>query len=561
MASIEAIHARQILDSRGNPTVEVEVALDDGTAGRAGVPSGASTGAFEAVELRDGEDEYGGKGVQRAVHGVIDEIQPELLGYDADDQRLIDQVMIDLDRTPDKSRLGANAIVGVSMAVARAAAESAGLPLFRYLGGPNAHLLPVPQMNILNGGAHADNSVDIQEFMVLPIGASTFAEALRWGAETYHALKSVLKQHGLSTGVGDEGGFAPDLEHNRAALDLIVEAIGKAGLTPGQDVALGIDAAATEFYRDGSYRFEGGSRTTAEMTRTYAQWLDAYPLVSLEDPLAEEDWAGWTELTAELGDRVQLVGDDIFVTNPERLRRGIREHVANALLVKVNQIGTLTETFQAVDSRAPQRVPVRDQPQVRRDRGHHDRGSRRRAQHRPDQDRGALPVRARGQVQPAAADRGAARRRGGLCGRGCVSPVHGGPELMDRTAGGKSRPRLTSRAAVLAAVICAVMLTLAYPVREYIAQRRQIGQLGAQQQSLYIQLSRLHEQQRQLNDPAYIEELARDELHMCLPRQTCYVIVNGKPAAGLMQPRPAAPGSWYGRLWQSVRQADKKTSR
>jgi enolase len=348
MASIEAIHARQILDSRGNPTVEVEVALDDGTAGRAGVPSGASTGAFEAVELRDGEDEYGGKGVQRAVHGVIDEIQPELLGYDADDQRLIDQVMIDLDRTPGKSRLGANAIVGVSMAVARAAAESAGLPLFRYLGGPNAHLLPVPQMNILNGGAHADNSVDIQEFMVLPIGASTFAEALRWGAETYHALKSVLKQHGLSTGVGDEGGFAPDLEHNQAALDLIVEAIGKAGLIPGQDVALGIDAAATEFYRDGSYRFEGGSRTTAEMTRTYARWLDAYPLLSLEDPLAEEDWAGWTELTAELGDRVQLVGDDIFVTNPERLRRGIREHVANALLVKVNQIGTLTETFQAV---------------------------------------------------------------------------------------------------------------------------------------------------------------------------------------------------------------------
>jgi enolase len=232
--------------------------------------------------------------------------------------------------------------------VARAAAESAGLPLFRYLGGPNAHLLPVPQMNILNGGAHADNSVDIQEFMVLPIGASTFAEALRWGAETYHALKSVLKQHGLSTGVGDEGGFAPDLEHNQAALDLIVEAIGKAGLTPGRDVALGIDAAATEFYRDGSYRFEGGSRTTAEMTRTYARWLDAYPLLSLEDPLAEEDWAGWTELTAELGDQVQLVGDDIFVTNPERLRRGIREHVANALLVKVNQIGTLTETFQAV---------------------------------------------------------------------------------------------------------------------------------------------------------------------------------------------------------------------
>jgi enolase len=348
MASIEAIHARQILDSRGNPTVEVEVALDDGTAGRAGVPSGASTGAFEAVELRDGGDEYGGKGVQRAVQGVIDEIQPELLGYDADDQRLVDQAMIDLDRTPDKSRLGANAIVGVSMAVARAAAESAGLPLFRYLGGPNAHLLPVPMMNILNGGAHADNSVDVQEFMILPIGAATFAEALRWGAETYHALKSVLKQHGLSTGVGDEGGFAPDLKHNRAALDLIVEAIGKAGFTPGEDVALGIDAAATEFYRDGAYTFEGGSRTTAEMTRTYAEWLDAYPLVSIEDPLAEEDWAGWRELTAEVGGRVQVVGDDIFVTNPERLRRGVSEHVANALLVKVNQIGTLTETFEAV---------------------------------------------------------------------------------------------------------------------------------------------------------------------------------------------------------------------
>jgi enolase len=348
MASIEAIHARQILDSRGNPTVEVEVALDDGTAGRAGVPSGASTGAFEAVELRDGGDEYGGKGVQRAVQGVIDEIQPELLGYDADDQRLVDQAMIDLDRTPDKSRLGANAIVGVSMAVARAAAESAGLPLFRYLGGPNAHLLPVPMMNILNGGAHADNSVDVQEFMILPIGAATFAEALRWGAETYHALKSVLKQHGLSTGVGDEGGFAPDLKHNRAALDLIVEAIGNAGFTPGEDVALGIDAAATEFYRDGAYTFEGGSRTTAEMTRTYAEWLDAYPLVSIEDPLAEEDWAGWRELTAEVGGRVQVVGDDIFVTNPERLRRGVSEHVANALLVKVNQIGTLTETFEAV---------------------------------------------------------------------------------------------------------------------------------------------------------------------------------------------------------------------
>jgi enolase len=348
MSSIEAIHARQILDSRGNPTLEVEVALDDGTVGRAGVPSGASTGAFEAVELRDGGDEYGGKGVTRAVQNVIDEIQPELLGHEADDQRLVDQALIDLDRTPDKSRLGANAIVGVSIAVARAAADTASLPLFRYLGGPNAHVLPVPMMNILNGGAHADNSVDIQEFMITPIGAATFDEALRWGAETYHALKSVLKQHGLATGVGDEGGFAPDLPNNRAALDLIVEAIGKAGFTPGRDIALAIDAAATEFYSDGSYTFEGSSRTSAEMTATYEEWVGTYPIVSLEDPLAEEDWAGWRDLTASAGDRVQIVGDDLFVTNPERLRRGIAERAANALLVKLNQIGTVSETLDAV---------------------------------------------------------------------------------------------------------------------------------------------------------------------------------------------------------------------
>ncbi len=348
MSSIEAIHARQILDSRGNPTLEVEVALDDGVLGRAAVPSGASTGAFEAVELRDGGTEYGGKSVAKAVQGVIDEIQPELLGYDADDQRLVDQALIDLDRTPDKSRLGANAIVGVSLAVARAAAESARLPLFRYLGGPNAHVLPVPMMNILNGGAHADNNVDVQEFMILPIGAGTFAEALRWGAETYHSLKSVLKQHGLSTGVGDEGGFAPDLEHNQAALNLIVEAIGKAGFTPGEDVALGLDAAASEFHADGAYNFEGGRKSAAEMTGIYAAWLDEYPIVSIEDPLSEEDWAGWHELTARLGDRVQVVGDDIFVTNPERLRRGIAERSANSLLVKVNQIGTVTETLNAV---------------------------------------------------------------------------------------------------------------------------------------------------------------------------------------------------------------------
>jgi enolase len=348
LASIEAVHARQILDSRGNPTLEVEVVLDDGTLGRAAAPSGASTGAFEAVELRDGGDEYGGKGVIKAVQGVIDEIQPELLGYDADDQRLIDQALIDLDRTPDKSRLGANAIVAVSMAVAKAAADSAALPLFRYLGGPNAHLLPVPMMNILNGGAHADNNVDIQEFMIAPIGAATFSEAIQWGAETYHALKSVLKQHGLSTGVGDEGGFAPDLVHNRAAFDLIVEAISKAGFTPGLDVALAIDSAANEFYSDGAYVFEGSPKDAAAMTSIYAQWLDAYPIVSLEDPLFEEDWAGWQALTAELGGRVQVVGDDLFVTNPERIRRGIVEGSANALLVKVNQIGTITETLDAV---------------------------------------------------------------------------------------------------------------------------------------------------------------------------------------------------------------------
>jgi enolase len=348
VASIDTVHARQILDSRGNPTLEVEVALDDGSVGRAAAPSGASTGAFEAVELRDGGGEYGGKAVGKAVAAIIEEIQPELLGFDASEQRLIDQAMIDLDRTPDKSRLGANAITGVSMAVAHAAAESADLPLFRYLGGPNAHLLPVPMMNILNGGAHADNSVDIQEFMIAPVGAASFTEAVRWGAETYHALKAVLRQHHLATGVGDEGGFAPDLEHNRAALDLIVEAIGKAGFTPGRDVALAIDAAATEFHADGAYRFEGAAQDAAQMTRIYTDWLDAYPIVSLEDPLAEEDWAGWQVLTAELGGRVQIVGDDLFVTNPERIRRGIAGKSANALLVKVNQIGSVTETLDAV---------------------------------------------------------------------------------------------------------------------------------------------------------------------------------------------------------------------
>jgi enolase len=348
MASIAAVGAREILDSRGNPTIEVEVALDDDTFARAAVPSGASTGAFEAVELRDGDERYGGKGVGRAVLGVLDEIGPALTGLEASEQRLIDQVLCDLDGTPDKSRLGANAVLGVSLAVARAAADSADLPLFRYVGGPAAHLLPVPMMNILNGGAHADTDVDIQEFMIAPVGAATFGEAVRWGAETYHALKAVLKARGLATGLGDEGGFAPNLPANREALDLIVEAIGKAGFRAGDDVALALDVAATEFFADGAYQFEGVAKSAAEMGSYYGDLLAAYPIVSIEDPMAEEDWDGWVALTTELGDRVQLVGDDVFVTNPERLARGIRAGAANALLVKVNQIGTLSETLDAV---------------------------------------------------------------------------------------------------------------------------------------------------------------------------------------------------------------------
>jgi enolase len=348
VSSIDAVHAREILDSRGNPTVEVEVLLDDGSEARAAVPSGASTGQFEAVELRDGGERFNGKGVEKAVLGVLDEIGPELLGYDADDQRLVDQALIDLDGTPDKSRLGANAILGVSLAVAKAAAKTANLPLFRYVGGPNAHLLPVPMMNILNGGAHADTNVDIQEFMIAPIGAPTFGDAVRWGAETYHALKSVLKGRGLATGLGDEGGFAPELPSNRDALDLILEAIKSAGFRPGADIALALDVAATEFHADGSYDFEGAKRSAQEMADYYGELLESYPLVSIEDPLSEEDWAGWKALTDAVGGKVQIVGDDLFVTNPERLQRGIDEGSANALLVKVNQIGTLTETLDAV---------------------------------------------------------------------------------------------------------------------------------------------------------------------------------------------------------------------
>ncbi len=348
MAIIDAVIAREILDSRGNPTVEVEVGLDDGTAARAAVPSGASTGAFEASELRDGGDRYNGKGVLKAVAAVEDEIAAEIIGFDASEQRLIDQVMIDLDGTPNKERLGANAILGASLAVAKAAAESAGLPLFRYVGGPNAHTLPVPMMNILNGGAHADTDVDIQEFMIAPIGATDFREALRWGAEVYHALKAVLKKEGYATGLGDEGGFAPNLPSNRAALDLIAKAVDAAGYTLGTDIALALDVAATEFHKDGTYTFEGASKTADEMAAYYASLVADYPLVSIEDPLDEDDWAGWKSLTDAIGDKVQLVGDDLFVTNPQRLARGVESKTANALLVKVNQIGSLTETLDAV---------------------------------------------------------------------------------------------------------------------------------------------------------------------------------------------------------------------
>jgi enolase len=351
VASIDAVGAREILDSRGNPTVEVEIALDDGTIGRAAVPSGASTGQFEAVELRDGDDRYGGKGVERAVRAVMDDIAPALVGYDADEQRLVDQVICDLDGTPNKARFGANAILGVSLAVAKAAADSAKLPLYRYVGGANAHTLPVPLMNILNGGAHADTDVDVQEFMVAPIGAPTFAEALRRGTEVYHALKSVLKDRGLATGLGDEGGFAPNLGSNREALDLIAEAVKKAGLALGGDIGFALDVAATEFHDAGAgtYAFEGRSKTADELIAYYGELVDAYPILSIEDPLGEEDWAGWQAITAKLGERVQLVGDDLFVTNVERLERGIADAAANALLVKVNQIGTLTETLDAVD--------------------------------------------------------------------------------------------------------------------------------------------------------------------------------------------------------------------
>lgn len=354
MSIIEAIGAREILDSRGNPTVEVEVLLEDDSFGRAAVPSGASTGAFEAHESRDGDKgRYLGKGVLNAVNAVIEKIGDDedgIVGFDSRDQRLVDAALISLDGTATKSALGANAILGVSMANARAAAESTGQPLYRYLGGPNAYVLPVPLMNIINGGAHADTGVDIQEFMIVPLGAETFSEALRWGVEVYHALKSLLHSKGLSTGLGDEGGFAPELPTNAAALDLIAEAVAKAGYELGKDIALALDVASTEFYSEatGKYTFEGQERSSEEMIAYYANLVANYPLVSIEDPLAEDDWAGWTAMTAQLGSKVQLVGDDLYVTNPARLQKGIDEAAGNAILVKVNQIGTLTETLDAV---------------------------------------------------------------------------------------------------------------------------------------------------------------------------------------------------------------------
>ena len=348
MSKIKAVNAREILDSRGNPTIEVEVVLEDKSIGRAAVPSGASTGAFEAAELRDGGSRYLGKGVTSAVKNVIEKITPVVLGMSATDQRAIDQKMISLDGTKNKSVLGANAILGVSLAAARAASISANQSLFRYLGGSAAKTLPVPMMNILNGGAHADTNVDIQEFMIAPIGADSFKESLRWGAEIYHSLKSVLKKKGLATSIGDEGGFAPNLESNRAALDLILVAIEGAGFKVGSQIALAMDVAATEFFNEGKYEFEGKSLTSDQMITYYSDLVSNYPLVSIEDPLDEDDWSGWAKLTTELGEKIQIVGDDLFVTNPERLAKGIESKTANALLVKVNQIGTLTETIDAV---------------------------------------------------------------------------------------------------------------------------------------------------------------------------------------------------------------------
>jgi enolase len=348
MSLIELVHGREILDSRGNPTVEVDVWLDDGSFGRAAVPSGASTGEHEAAELRDGDDRFAGQGVLSAVANVNGPIAEALAGTDGFDQRNVDRILLDLDGTDTKSSLGANAILGASMAVAKAAADANGLPLFRYLGGPNAHVLPTPMFNVINGGVHADNELEMQEFMLMPTGAASFSEAVRWGSECFHALKSLLSEKGLSTGVGDEGGFAPEIASAAEALEWLVRAIEAAGLTPGEDMSLAMDPAASEFYRDGAYQLEGSARSAEDMVAFWSGLLDRFPVVSIEDPLAEDDWDGWASLTTAVGSRVQLVGDDLFVTDTERLARGVREGVANAILIKANQIGTLTETLEAV---------------------------------------------------------------------------------------------------------------------------------------------------------------------------------------------------------------------
>ena len=613
MASIEAVGAREILDSRGNPTVEVEVALDDGTLARAAVPSGASTGAFEAVERRDGDKgRYLGKGVQKAVDAVIDELGPKLLGFEASEQRLVDAEMLAIDGSANKEKIGANAILGVSLAVARAAADSADLPLFRYVGGPNAHVLPVPMMNILNGGSHADSNVDIQEFMIAPIGADSFREALRWGTEVYHELKSVLKEKGLATGLGDEGGFAPNLPSNRAALDLILEAIERAGYTPGEQIALALDVAASEFHDDGGYSFEGGTKTAAEMIDYYADLVASYPLVSIEDPLDESDWDGWKAMTDRMGADVQLVGDDLFVTNPERLARGIETGTANALLVKVNQIGSLTETLDAVEMAQRARVPLHDEPPLRRDRGHHDRRPRRRDQLRPDQDRRPGPVRAGRQVQPAAAHRGGARRRRGLRRRRRLPALHPPPAGLTgqmatgRTRGPASRPprrpgggrprastratasaptptvvkgsgwrgrlttaakdRRTRRGAVLLSIVAFLMVLLGSTVAAYVNQRGDIAALQDKVATQQHDVAALQAEQDRWRDPAFVEQQARQRLKFVKPGERSYTVLDAEPSTGTVDPVPevAAPDvplPWYETVWQSTRTADAPGAR
>ena len=418
MTAIAHVHARQILDSRGNPTVEVDVRLEDGSLGRAAVPSGASTGAHEAVELRDGDaSRWGGKGVEKAVAAVNGAIADAVKGRDAADQAGLDQAMIDLDGTPNKGKLGANAILGVSLAAAKAQAVSSGMPLYRHIGGEQANLLPVPMMNILNGGAHADNPIDFQEFMVMPVGAPSFAEALRCGAEIFHRLKSALSSAGLSTAVGDEGGFAPNIASARDALDFIGQAVDRAGYTLGEDVLIALDCAATEFFDGGHYNLEGEGQSLGgeEMTRYLADLADQYPIASIEDGMAEDDMAGWKLLTERLGNRVQLVGDDLFVTNVKRLQQGIDDGIANSILIKVNQIGTLTETIAAVRLAQENGYTAVMSPPVGRNRRLDDRRSRGRARLRADQDRQPGAVGPDGQIQPAAADRGGAWRSGRIC--------------------------------------------------------------------------------------------------------------------------------------------------